>query len=73
MEFNYIKVTFNTIPFAVLKMKKGSWEEIYLVDSLIDNGFTLEPCTKRMYDKMVQEDRLVDLEELKNLDLDSFL
>ena len=53
MEFNYIKVSFENIPFAVLKMQKGSFEELFLVDSLIDNGFKLEPCTKKLYDKMI--------------------
>ena len=73
MEFNYIKVTFKNVPFAVLKITKGSFEELHLVDSLIDNGFKLEPCTKRLYDKLVSEDKVINVEDIEDFDFDNFL
>ena len=73
MEFNYIKVSFENIPFAVLKMQKGSFEELFLVDSLIDNGFKLETCTKKLYDKLVGEDKVLSIEDINNLDIDDFI
>lgn len=54
-------------------MQKGSFEELFLVDSLIDNGFKLEPCTKKLYDKLVGEDKVLSIEDINNLDIDDFI
>ena len=50
MEFNYVKVLLNNKPFAILKLRKNSLEEIEVIDKLLDNKFKLKKCTEEDYE-----------------------
>tara|TARA_Y100000385_G_C12779751_1_gene502993 strand:- start:399 stop:605 length:207 start_codon:yes stop_codon:yes gene_type:complete len=61
MEFNYIKVMLNDTPIAVLKLEKGSNEELDVVNKLIDNEFVLLRCTAEYYESILGQDISIEL------------
>ena len=61
MEFNYIKVMLNNTPMAVLKLEKGSKEEMDVINKLIDNDFVLLKCTAEYYESILGSDMSIEL------------
>jgi hypothetical protein len=66
MEFNYIKVMLNNTPMAVLKLEKGSKEEMDVINKLIDNNFVLLKCTSEYYESILGSDISIELIDIDN-------
>ena len=50
--YNYIKIKRGEIPLCVIRVIKGSDEEIITVDILTDKGLILEPATEHLYNSL---------------------
>ena len=68
MEFNYVKVLLNNKPFAILKLRKNSLEEMEVIDKLLDNKFKLKKCTEEDYEAVMGTGRDIELFEIEGFD-----
>ena len=81
IEYNYMKVVRGETPLCVLRVVKGSLEEMVTVDILTDKGLTLKATSKTLYDALADggssieyfnEDDLKILQEIdwEQIDID---
>jgi hypothetical protein len=74
--YNYIKIKRGEIPLCVIRVIKGSIEEMITVDILTDKGLILEPATEHLYNSLASDGTGVeyfneeDLSILQEIDWD---
>ena len=74
--YNYIKIKRGEIPLCVIRVIKGSIEEMITVDILTDKGLILEPATEHLYNSLALDGTGVeyfneeDLSILQEIDWD---
>ena len=74
--YNYIKIKRGEIPLCVIRVIKGSIEEMITVDIVTDKGLILEPATEQLYNSLASDGTGVeyfneeDLSILQEIDWD---
>jgi hypothetical protein len=74
--YNYIKIKRGEIPLCVIRVIKGSIEEMITVDILTDKGLILESATEHLYNSLASDGAGVeyfneeDLSILQEIDWD---
>tara|TARA_R110002012_G_scaffold16382_2_gene63271 strand:+ start:512 stop:775 length:264 start_codon:yes stop_codon:yes gene_type:complete len=77
IEYNYLKIIRGEVPLCVIRVIKGSLEELITFDILTDKGLTIKAASKTLYDALSDSGSSIeyfnedDLKILQDIDWDS--